>query len=160
MASYTPPLTKPWKHRMFRFRNRMFQFLQASFQRLVFGGYYKSFPPSLLWRLLVPPTKILFLETLRPLPFTFKWSLSDLWEIQANGWVRSSLWALEHLSFVKQSSWHLLLLKVKPPRWLGVALELPRLWWAVRKFVKVCFTSERKEARASEVRKAVERDPT
>jgi hypothetical protein len=29
----------------------------------------------------------------------------------------------------------------------------------MRKFVKVCFTSERKEARASEVRKAVERDP-
>jgi hypothetical protein len=27
------------------------------------------------------------------------------------------------------------------------------------KFVKVRFTSERKEARASEVRKAVERDP-
>jgi hypothetical protein len=27
------------------------------------------------------------------------------------------------------------------------------------KFVKVYFTSERKEARASEVRKAVERDP-
>jgi hypothetical protein len=30
----------------------------------------------------------------------------------------------------------------------------------VEKFVKVRFTSERKEARASEVRKAVERDPT
>jgi hypothetical protein len=28
------------------------------------------------------------------------------------------------------------------------------------KFVKVCFTFERKEARASEVRKAVETDPT
>jgi hypothetical protein len=27
------------------------------------------------------------------------------------------------------------------------------------KFVKICFTSTRKEARASEVRKAVERDP-
>jgi hypothetical protein len=88
-----------------------------------------------------------------------KWDLSDLWEIQAKGWVRSSLWALEHLSFVKQSSWYLLLLEVKPPRWLGVALELPRLWWAVRKFVKARFTFERKEARASEVRKAVERDP-
>jgi hypothetical protein len=32
------------------------------------------------------------------------------------------------LSFVKQSSWHLLLLEVKPARWLGVALELSRLW--------------------------------
>jgi hypothetical protein len=30
---------------------------------------------------------------------------------------------------------------------------------AVRKFVNVRFTSERKEARASEVRKAIERDP-
>jgi hypothetical protein len=29
----------------------------------------------------------------------------------------------------------------------------------MEKFVKVCFTSERKEAKASEVRKAVERDP-
>jgi hypothetical protein len=73
--------------------------------------------------------------------------------------VRSSLWALEHLSFVKQSLWHFLLLKVKPPRQLGVTLELPRLWWAMRKFAKVRFTSKRKEARASEVSKAVERDP-
>jgi hypothetical protein len=97
---------------------------------------------------------------LRHLPFTSKWGLSDLWEVQAKGWVRSSLWALEHLSFMKQSLWHLLLLEVKPPRWLGIALELSRLWWAVGKFVKVCFASERKEAKASEVRKAVERDPT
>jgi hypothetical protein len=29
---------------------------------------------------------------------------------------------------VKQFSWHLLLLEVKPPRRLGVALELQRLW--------------------------------
>jgi hypothetical protein len=36
--------------------------------------------------------------------------------------------SIEHLSFVKQSSWHLLLLEVKPPRWLGIALDLPRLW--------------------------------
>jgi hypothetical protein len=108
--------------------------------------------------MLVPPTKILFLEPLRHLPSTSKWGLSDLWEIQANGWVRSSLWALEHLSFIKQSSWYFLLLEVKPPKRLDVALELSRLWWAVRKFVKVCFASERKEARASEVRKTVERD--
>jgi uncharacterized protein YndB with AHSA1/START domain len=59
---------------------------------------------------------------------------------------------------VKQSLWHLLLLEVKPPRRLEVTLELPRLWLAVGKFVKVRFTFERKEARASEVRKAVERD--
>jgi hypothetical protein len=30
----------------------------------------------------------------------------------------------------------------------------------MEKFVKVCFASERREARASEVRKAVKRDPT
>jgi hypothetical protein len=32
-------------------------------------------------------------------------------------------------------------LEVKPPKRLGMALELPRLWWGVEKFVKVCFTS-------------------
>jgi hypothetical protein len=52
----------------------------------------------------------------------------------------------------------LLLLKVKPPRWLDVTLELSRLWGAMVKFVKVCFTSAWKEARVSEVRKVVERD--
>jgi hypothetical protein len=60
---------------------------------------------------------------------------------------------------MKQYSWHLLLLEVKAHRWLGVALELPRLWSTMEKFVKVRFTSERKETRVSEVRKAVERDP-
>jgi hypothetical protein len=100
--------------------------------------------------------KIHILEPLRPLPYTSEWGLVDLWEIQARvEW--DPLY--EHLSFVKQSSWHLFLLKVKPPRRLGVALELPRLRWAMRKFVKVCFTTARKEARASEVRKMVERDP-
>jgi hypothetical protein len=68
------------------------------------------------------------------------------------------LWALEYLSFVKQSLWHLLLLEVKPPRRLGVALELPRLWWVVEKFVNIRFASKKKEGKASEVRKAVERD--
>jgi hypothetical protein len=48
---------------------------------------------------------------------------------------------------------------VKPPRWLGVTLELSMFWCAMGKFVKVRFTSKRKEARASEVRKVVERDP-
>jgi hypothetical protein len=33
------------------------------------------------------------------------------------------------------------------------------VWEAMEKFVKVRFTSTRKEVRASEVRKAVERDP-
>jgi hypothetical protein len=61
---------------------------------------------------------------------------------------------------VKQSLWHLLLLEVKPPRWLGVALELPRLGLAVGMFVNVRFTSERKEARDSEVRRSIEGEPT
>jgi hypothetical protein len=74
--------------------------------------------------------------------------------------VRSSLCALEHLRFVKQSSWHLLLLLVKPSRRLGITLELPRLWEAVVKFMKIRLASTRKEARASEVRKVVERDLT
>jgi hypothetical protein len=60
---------------------------------------------------------------------------------------------------VKQSLCHLLLLEVKPPRRLEVALELRNMWRVLGKFVKVRFTYERKEARASEVRKAVERDP-
>jgi hypothetical protein len=64
------------------------------------------------------------------------------------------------MSFVKQSSLHLLLLEVKLPRRLGIALELPRLWRAVEKFVKVRFASARKEARVSEVRKVIDRDPT
>jgi hypothetical protein len=59
-----------------------------------------------------------------------------------------SLWAFEDLSFVKQSLWYLLLLEVKLPRWLGVTLELLRLWWAVGKFMKVLFASVKKEVRA------------
>jgi hypothetical protein len=50
-------------------------------------------------------------------------------------------------------------LEVKPPRRLGIALKLPRLWWAVGKFVKIRFTSARKEVRTSGVRKMIERDP-
>jgi hypothetical protein len=73
------------------------------------------------------------------------------WEIPLYEW-------FEYLSFVKQSSWYLLLLEVKPPRQLGITLELLSLWWDIRKFVKVRFASARKEARANEVRKVVERD--
>jgi hypothetical protein len=63
------------------------------------------------------------------------------------GFRESSLWAFEHLSFVKQFLWHLLLLEMKPPKRLGIALEFPRLWWSVEKFVNVYFASVRKEAR-------------
>jgi hypothetical protein len=90
-------------------------------------------------------------------PYTFYWGLINLWEIQ----VRVEWDPLcEHLSFMKQSLWHLLLLEVKPPRWLGIVLELSRLWWAVEKFVNVYFTSARKEVRANKVKKVVQRDPT
>jgi hypothetical protein len=49
----------------------------SSFYWLVSNGQFlgdsiKASPPSLLWRVLVPPTKILFLEPLTPLPFTSK----------------------------------------------------------------------------------------
>jgi hypothetical protein len=138
----------------------MFWFLLASFQWLVFGGQYKSFSPSLLWRLLVPPTKTLILKPFVSSPqhlfVRFEWFVINPclgWEIPLCEW-------FEHLSFVKQTSWHLLLLEVKPPRRLGVALELPRLWWVMGKFVKVRFASARKGSSASEVRKEVERDPT
>jgi hypothetical protein len=93
------------------------------------------------------------------LPNPYLWESCDLWEILCGGLRESSLWALEHLSFVNQYLWHLLLLEVKPSRWLDVALDLPSVLWVLRKFVNVRFASERKEARASEVRKAVERDP-
>jgi hypothetical protein len=36
------------------------------------GDSIKAYPPFLLWRLLVTPTKIYILEHLRPLPFTSK----------------------------------------------------------------------------------------
>jgi hypothetical protein len=51
-------------------------------------------------------------------------------------------------------------LEVKPPKRLGVVLELLRLWWGMRKFVKVHFTSKWKEAIACKVRKTMERDLT
>jgi hypothetical protein len=57
-----------------------------------------------------------------------------------------ALLSFEHLIFVKKSSWHLLLLEVKPFRWLGVVLGLPRLWSAMGKCVKVRFAYPRKEA--------------
>jgi hypothetical protein len=60
---------------------------------------------------------------------------------------------------VKQSLWHLFLLEEKPPRWLGVTLELTRLWLAVEKFMNAHFVSTRKEARASGVGKVIEKDP-
>jgi hypothetical protein len=108
----------------------------------------------------VPPTKYTHPKPLWSLLNPSLWGSYDLWKKNLSGGLReSSLWALEHLSFMKQYMWHLLLLEVKPPRWLGIALELPRLWWAVGKFVKVRFVFEKKEVRGSEVRKAVERDP-
>jgi hypothetical protein len=107
----------------------------------------------------VPPIKYTHPKHLWALPNPSLWGSFDLWENLSGGLIESSLWALEHLSFMKQYLRHLLFLEVKPPRRLGITLELPRLWWVMEIFVKIRFTSERKEARASEVRKMVERDP-
>jgi hypothetical protein len=141
---------------MFRFQNWMFWFLLASFQWLIFEGMYKSFP--------FPPLEAAgstnenthskaFVNSPLHLLVRFGWFVRN----PSQGWVRSSLWALELCEAIFV---HWLLLKVKPPRWLDISLEFLRLWWAVGKFVKVRFASARKEARASEVRKAVERDST
>jgi hypothetical protein len=71
----------------------------------------------------------------------------------------SSLWSFEHLSFVKQSLWHLLLMEVKPPRRLGVALEFSRLWWAGGSLWRSTSPLQGKKQELSGVGKAVERDP-
>jgi hypothetical protein len=52
------------------------------------------------------------------------------------------------------------LLEVKPPKRLDNALELPRLWRAVKKFVKAHFAPVRKEKDPSGVRKAIKKNPT
>jgi hypothetical protein len=161
MIHFPKPEGPVWADELQRlfFKYRMFQFLLPSFQWLVFGGTsIKAFPLSLLWRLLVSPTKYTHPKPLWAILNPSLWWSCDLWENLSGGLRESSLWALEHLSFVKQSLWHLLLLEVKPPRQLGVTLELPRLWWVMRKFMKVRFASEMKETRASEVRKMVERE--
>jgi hypothetical protein len=54
--------------------------------------------------------------------------------------------SVEHFWLCEASVKHLLLLEVKPPKWLGIALELPSVWFVLGKFVKVGFVSERKEA--------------
>jgi hypothetical protein len=161
IVRFPKPEGPVWEDELQRlvFNYWMFRFLLVSFQRLVFGGTSIKAFPFLIWKQLVPPMKYTHPKPLWALPNPFLWGSCDLWENLNGGLRESSLWALEHLSFVKQSLWHLLLLEVKPPRWLGVTLELPRLWWAVEKFVKVYFSSERKEARASEVRKVVEKYP-
>jgi hypothetical protein len=53
---------------------------------------------------------------------------------------------LEHFGLRQASLKHLLLLEVKPPRPLDIALELPSVWLVLGEFVKVSFASERKEA--------------
>jgi hypothetical protein len=54
--------------------------------------------------------------------------------------------SLEHFRLYQALVKHLLLLEVKPPRWVGVALELPSMYWVLGKFLKTGFASERKEA--------------
>jgi hypothetical protein len=140
---------------MFRFQNRMIYFLLTSFQRLVFWDSIKSSP--------LPPLEAVgsinenahpkaFVSSLQYIFVRFEWFVIN----SSLDWVRTFF---EHLSFMKQSLWHLLLLEVMPLRRLGVALKLTMLWWGMGKFVKVSFILVSKEARASRVRKVVERDP-
>jgi hypothetical protein len=96
-------------------------------------------------------------------------SPTSLCEIQALGarflsWVeRFVLWALivslDHFELRQAFVKHLLLLKVKPPKWLDIALELSSVWWVLEKFVKVRFASGKKKQELSGVGKVVERDP-
>jgi hypothetical protein len=118
-------------------------------QRLVFQILYKRVSTSSLMVIWFLAICITFWQPLELSP-------TSLCEIQVLGvrflsWVeRFVLWALilnlEHFGLRQALMKHLLLLEVKPPRWLGVALELPSVWWVLGMFVKVGFTSGRKEA--------------
>jgi hypothetical protein len=134
---------------MFRIQNRIFWFLLTSFQQLVLGNSIKTFPhPSFgsCWFHQWKYTS-LSLWDLSPIPLSKVWVICDKSKLELSEIL--ALWS---------NLCGLLLLEVKPSRQLGIALELPSLWWAVRKFVKICFASARKEAKASEVRIMVERD--
>jgi hypothetical protein len=65
-------------------------------------------------------------------------------------------WALiGFVNFMK----HLLLLEVKPPRWLGIAYNLSCLWWwATRKFIRVMILHRNGKDQLVEKMKVFERD--
>jgi hypothetical protein len=139
---------------MFRIQNRIFWFLLTSFQQLVLGNSIKTFPHPSFGNCWFHQWKYtsLSLWDLSPIPLSKVWVICDKSKLELSEILFMSTWAL----------WSnlrgLLLLEVKPCRQLGIALELPSLWWAVGKFVKICFTSARKEVKASEMRIMVERD--
>jgi hypothetical protein len=120
-------------------------------QRLVFQILYKRHSTPTLGGYWFLTIFITFWQSLELSPISFC-------EIQALGarflsWVeRFVLWvlilSLEHFELRQTLVKHLLLLEVKPPRRLGVALELPSVWWVLEKFVNVRFTTGRKEVRA------------
>jgi hypothetical protein len=60
--------------------------------------------------------------------------------------VRVLILGLEHFGLHQALMKDLLLLEMKSPRWLGMALELPSMWLVFGRFVKVGLVSKRKEA--------------
>ena len=59
----------------------------------------------------------------------------------------SIILSLEHLGLRRALREAFVTLGGNPPRWLGIALELPSLWCTLEKFVKVRFAFERNEAK-------------
>jgi hypothetical protein len=120
-------------------------------QRLVFQILYKRHCTHTLvgdWFLTV------FITFWQPLELSPTF-LCEIWALGARflSWLeRFVLWALilslEHFELRQALVKHLLLLEVKPPRRLGVALVLQSVWWILGKFVNVCFTFGRKEVRS------------
>jgi hypothetical protein len=119
----------------------------SSFYRLVLNSYLgaggasiKAFPlpPLEAAGTTNEPNAFPCLSELLPTPLCEVCMICEKSKLGLSEILFVSTWAL----------WHLLLLEVKPSRWLGIALELPRLWWTMEKFLKDCFSSARKEARA------------
>jgi hypothetical protein len=117
-------------------------------QWLVFLDSYKRHStPSLVgyWFLTICITFLQPLELFQPLFVRSKYFVEDSsvgWRVLCVSHLSSSL---DHFGLRQASLKHLLLLEVKPPRRLGITLELPSMWWDLEKFMKVGFTSERKE---------------
>jgi hypothetical protein len=118
-------------------------------QWLVFQIPIKDTPPSFSWVAGSRPFAYSFnnlLSSLQPLFVRSKSFVED----SSVGWrdlcVIHLSSSLEHFGLHQAFMKHLLLLEVKPARRLDIALELPSMWWVLGKFMKVGFTSERKEA--------------
>jgi hypothetical protein len=135
-------------------------------ERVFFGECSKPVwdHPTNLIGLLWEPQRLVFHIPIKGTPLTIcttfiqplELSTTSLCEIQVFGerflsWVESFVCehlssSLEHFGLHQALVKCLLLLEVKLPRWLGVALELRSMWWVLGKFVKVGFTFERNKA--------------